>query len=327
MQTPQNIQDRRQPIVSFVVTGYNLPAALLSACIDSITALSLASSEREIILIDDGSQQSPIAQLRQADEIIYVRQLHQGLSAARNTGLRIACGEYVQFIDGDDALTGAPYEHCIDLLRFERPDMVVFDFTRSTPAGHNYQDLPPQSGSAYMRHHNIHGTACGYIARRTTIGDLRFTPGILHEDEEFTPLLLLRAETVIVTDAQAYYYRQRPGSITSDRQLRGQLRRLSDLCDIIRRLKAATDRYPAEDQTALQRRVAQLTMDYLYQVIVITQSRHFLDRKTEALRRYGLFPLPDRDYTAKYTWFRRLTTTSAGLNILIHTIPLMNKER
>ena len=44
-----------QPIVSFIITYYNLPIQMLCECIDSILALSLRSFEREIIVIDDGS--------------------------------------------------------------------------------------------------------------------------------------------------------------------------------------------------------------------------------------------------------------------------------
>ena len=63
---------------------------------------------------------------------------------------------------------------------------------------------------------------------------------------------------------------------------------------------------PYKDRQALQRRVAQLTMDYLYNIIRLTRSRHYLKRKIQELRRLGLYPLPAKAYTAKYTLFRLL---------------------
>ena len=87
------------------------------------------------------------------------------------------------------------------------------------------------------------------------------------------------------------------------------------------------DRMPTDDKTALQRRVAQLTMDYLYNIIRQTGSRDYLERKIGELRSIGLFPLPDRHYTTKYTWFRRLSNSQAGLSLLMRIIPLMKKER
>lgn len=316
-----------KPLISFILTYYDLPVKMLSECIDSIIALSLRSYEREIIVVDDGSEKSPMNDLmKYGDQIIYIRQRNQGLSGARNTGIQMARGEYLQFVDGDDLLLQAPYEHCIDQIRFAHPEMVVFNFTYTGNEDKTYQDSEMQSGADYMRNHNIRGTAWGYLFKRTILGDLRFTTGIVHEDEEFTPQLLLRAERVIVTDAEAYLYRQRPNSIITDSHIRKRLRRLHDSLGVISRLNTLADRLPVEDKTALQRRVAQLTMDYLYNVIRETRSRHYLDRKIAELRKKGLFPLPDRDYTAKYVWFRKMTNSQTGLSILIRLIPLIDKR-
>ena len=205
--------------------------------------------------------------------------------------------------------------------------MVVFDFTTTASEDKTYIDQPVQSGVNYMRNHNIRGTAWGYVFQQSVLGNLRFTPGISHEDEEFTPLLLLRAETVCVTDAEAYLYRQRPDSITNNSETRERVRRLEDFRAVISRLNTSADRLPVNEKTALQRRIAQLTMDYLYNVIRLTGSRHYLESKIDLLRQEGLFPLPDKDYSAKYTWFRRLSNSNMGLSLLMRIIPLMKKER
>lgn len=316
-----------KPLISFILTYYNLPVKMLCECIDSIMALSLRAVEREIIIVDDGSETSPMNDLlTYGGNIIYVRQENKGLSEARNTGIQMARGEYLQFVDGDDLLIQAAYEHCIDLIRFGHSEMVVFNFTHTGKEDKTYQDQEFHSGADYMRNNNIKGTACGYLFKRTILGNLRFTPGILHEDEEFTPQLLLRAETISVTDAEAYLYRQRPNSIITDSHIRQKIRRLRDAKDIISRLNIQADRLPVKDKTALQRRIAQLTMDYLYNIIRQTRSRHYLDRKITELRKEGLFPLPDRDYTRKYVWFRRLTNSQAGLTLLMRIIPFIDKQ-
>ena len=51
MTTTQN-----SPLISFIIICYNTPIAMLKACLDSILNLSLTESEREIILVDDGSE-------------------------------------------------------------------------------------------------------------------------------------------------------------------------------------------------------------------------------------------------------------------------------
>lgn len=319
-----------QPLVTFIVTYYNLPMQMLCECIDSILALSLAKDKREIIIIDDGSKVSPIDGLMQyGNDIIYIRQKNMGLSEARNRGIQVATGKYMQFVDADDTLISSAYEHCIGLVMRKEPEMVVFDFS-SSPIGDpdcHFQDQPVQSGSHYMRHNNIHGMACGYLFKRSILGDMRFTPGIYHEDEEFTPMLLLRAENVIVTSAQAYYYEKRPDSITNTKDPNSIQKRLSDFKGILRRLHIAADRMPIDDKTALQRRVAQLTMDYIYQVIRQTRSRKQLESEIKELTRLSLFPLPNQAYTTKYIWFRRMSATSVGRALLMRIISLTRQER
>ena len=318
-----------QPLVTFVVCYYDLPMQMLCQCVDSILALSLQREEREIIVVDDGSDISPTNALMQyGEDIIYVRQKHSGLSAARNMGINMARGRYLQFVDGDDRLMTEPYNHCLDILRsHEDADMVVFDFTSSTDVSTTYTDGPVLSGTDFMRHHNIHGSACLYLFRQKTLSELRFTPGIFHEDEEFTPQLLLRAEHVYPTNAQAYYYCLRPNSITSTTDEQKVQKRLDDLHAITHRLYLMADRLPLNDRLALRRRVAQLTMDYLYQIIMQTRSAQQLDARIAMLRSEGLFPLPDEDYSQKYVWFRRMTSTALGRALLLHSLPLLRKER
>ena len=57
----ENKNDR--PLVSFIVTTYNLPTTLLCECLQSVLSLSLSKEEREIIVVDDGSEVSPLNDL------------------------------------------------------------------------------------------------------------------------------------------------------------------------------------------------------------------------------------------------------------------------
>lgn len=318
----------KKPLVSFIIPVYNIPIGLLSECLDSILSLSLRKHEREIIVIDDGSQSSPLSKLdNYLDDIIFIRQKNGGLGCARNRGILNATGQYIQFIDADDALIVNQYEHCLDLIRFSSPDMVMFNFSRKEKSQKIYNDQPAISGRELMRHYNIKATACGYLFKSTILGKLRFTPDIFHEDEEFTPLLILRAETIIQSDAEAYFYRQRKESITTSENPRNILKRLNDFKEVILRLNQTADVIHGIDRLALLRRVHQLTMDYIYKIIVETRNKHYLERQLEDLRKKGLFPLPDRNYTTKYRWFRRLTNSKVGLTFLLRTIPLIKKEK
>ena len=302
--------EREQPLVSFIIPVYNLPAEMVRECIESITSLSLSVGEREIIVVDDGSDVAPISELTDLrDRIVYVRQSNKGLPGARNTGLRIATGRYVQFIDADDMLVQYPYEHCLDIVRYKNPDIVMFEITsRHSRRGARMPFVCPQSvsGRQYMRDNNLRAAACGYIFRRDIIRSLRFDESLRsHEDEDFTPRLVLQAERLFSTTAKAYFYRQRKGSITHNGDNAHIDRRLANMETVICRLRDLALTLPDEDKPAMSRRVAQLTMDYLYNTIKLKHDATLLEATVERLRDKGLFPLPDKKYTRKYTYFRK----------------------
>jgi glycosyltransferase involved in cell wall biosynthesis len=87
--------------VSIVIPTFN-HAHYLGQAIASALAQSLAA--QEVIVVDDGSTDRPQEVTRAFSKVRLIRQSNQGLSAARNTGLRAATGQYVLFLDADDRL-------------------------------------------------------------------------------------------------------------------------------------------------------------------------------------------------------------------------------
>ena len=305
------------PLISFIVPYYNLSPQLLDQCLDSILSLSLNKNEREIIVIDDGSDKSPLSGIQtNADDIIYIRKSHSGLSDSRNLGIEACKGKYIQFVDADDMLIPPVYEHCLDIARYKDPDIVLFQHTDKPDSQVHVEYEGPFEGATYMRHNNLRASVWGYLFRKDTLVNLRFTSGILHEDEEFTPQLFLRAEKIYTTKAKAYFYRDRGNSITHDDNKKWVLRRLSDTRGVLYRLAEMTDTLPPEEREGLQRRIDQLTMDYLYNVITLTHNGRFLEKCVAELTQKGLFPLPDKDYTQKYKWFRRISNSRQGRRLL-----------
>ncbi len=322
LQQPVYTQDTTcEPLVSFIIPDYNVSADNLRECLDSIFSLSLSDKDREVIIVDDGSDESPINDIaKYIDKIVYIRQRNQGAAAARNTGVDIAKGRYIQFVDADDKLITAPYEHCLDIIRYNDSDMVLFDMStkirKETSTG-DFLYVGPVSGAEYMRHNNIKGSPWWYIFRRNMLGSLRFHKGLIVEDEEFTPQLLLRAEKVFVTQSEAYYYRQVSGSMTHKSGSRWTLKRLNDTVEVIQVLRDRADVLPYKDRLAMQRRIDQLTADYLYNVITTTHNRHYLERCVERLEKKGLFPLPIHDYSQKYKYFCRMVNSKVGRRLLL----------
>lgn len=316
--------------MSFIITTYNLPETLLKECLQSILALSLNSREVEIIIVDDGSDESMLAQMEEVrDRIIYLWQPNRGVSVARNMGLKIASGKYIQFVDGDDKLIQAGYEHCLDIVRFQDPDIVLFNFTdKDDDIDTPYLFDGPVSGDEYMKRNNIKASVWSYVFSRRILADLKFTPGVeFGEDEEFTPQLILSAERLYATDTCAYFYRPNHNSVTRRHGKRRLVKRLADTEQVIYNLFNLAGTLPVQESAALRRRVAQLTMDYIYNTIVLTRSKHQLNRRIGDLKKHGLYPLPPENYTWKYRMFGKLMKSEMGKKLLLLTLPILKRER
>lgn len=319
----QNIQEK--PLISFIVTCFNTSANMLQACMESIFSLKLESWEREVIIIDDGSEKPAINYLEAwKDQIVYLRQANKGVSAARNCGMDMAHGRYIQFVDSDDLLLQKSYEHCLDLIRNMKPDALSFLMTSNCqdPEDEKYKVEGPIDGSIYMLHNNVRGAICSYIFRSGLPINLRFSTGTAYsEDEEFTPQLLLRCEQLVTTTAKAYYYRQHGNSATNLKDRQHVEKRLEDNIAVIGRLHHLAEALHGTDKEALRRRVNQLTMDYLYHVIRQKRDPKETEKAVKRLHDLGLFPLPNKNYTRKYQWFRYAVCTKAGRWLMSYFMP------
>ena len=286
--------------ISFIITYYNESAEVLRECVQSVLSLPLTPEEREILLIDDGSD----VPAPEFDGVTVFRQDNQGLSAARNKGIELAQGEYIQFLDADDYLLPA-YLQVLELQLKHQPDMLMFGFTHGISGKENVLKSVELFGSGvgFLRTRNIRASACCYLFRKGILGDLRFYPGILHEDELFTPQLLLKAPSLLVADVAPYYYRIRTATITHQQEVAHVQKRLDDTFFVIRQLDGIAKGLRDEARLALRRRVSQLTMDYIYNVFRQTSDRQERRKRISALRDVGLYPLPVRTYTSKYWLF------------------------
>lgn len=320
MKVPES--GKRKPSISFIITDYNIPEEMLRECVESVLAVNLTNDEREIILVDDGSEVPPTTTLeRYGSHIHYFRQDNKGLSAARNAGIGLATGTYIQFVDGDDRLVKEGYDKVIAHLKAHQntaattanTDIVMFRFTTTdnseTSNATARTTFRHTTGRRFLQENNLRAAAWGYLFRRETLGDLRFEDGIYHEDDLFTPLLLCQAGNVTLASATAYYYRQRDTSIINAREKRHIEKRFEDILHVITRLKQLSEE---PSYKPLARRVNQLCMDYLYLVAAITGDYGRFCNAANSLKASRLYPLPLHIYTLKYWCFSVMTQTKAG---------------
>lgn len=320
MQTEQmDTQDQAStPLISFVVTAYNLPAGLLSECVDSIMAVDMGGAGREVIVVDDGSDE-PVAAMRPGVSVI--RQSHAGPGAARNCGIDAARGRYIQFVDGDDFLLPPEYNHCVALLQDKCPDMVVFSFCAGGQLSLMLSDSAPTTGLRYMRRHVFAGQVWRYAVRRELLDGLRFPTDVAnHEDELFTSLLLPRVGTLIATTAEAYYYRRRDGSLTTAEALTEKDRSQADFINVITKLQEVSRAANGELRQALAHRVGQLSIDYLITSAKLYHDPDKMKFDADRLGHVGLYPPPLGWYGLRYLMLSMLVRCRWGKKVIIRVI-------
>ena len=184
----------RAPLISVIVPLYNV-APHAGRCIASLRAQIL--TDFEVIVVDDGSTDDSLAMARAAargdGRFRFASRANGGLSAARNTGLALARGQFLAFLDSDDAVTPGWLYRMHRALEDTGADWVASAIRFTYPDGgttlhsaiHGAPALPPV-GQAEPQRHDITDwceairhfpSAWNKLYRRSLIGDIRFDEG------------------------------------------------------------------------------------------------------------------------------------------------------
>ena len=213
------------PRVSIIVPIYNVEP-YVEECIQSVMRQSYGGMI-ECILVDDcGTDNS----MKVAEQLIKIyngpidfKVLHhehnRGLSAARNTGIDAACGDYVYFLDSDDWISDDCFERLTQPLGLERYDFVVGHYERdgkdsivTCPEGEYYKN-----GLKSYGYSGIPVSACNKLFRKSFLLDnqLFFEVGKVFEDAILSFDIACVERKYYVVNTITYYYRRRENSITT----------------------------------------------------------------------------------------------------------------
>ncbi len=230
---------------SVIVPVYNVEA-YLERCMDSLLAQPCELCE--ILLVDDGSMdRSGLLCDQYAHSSMNVRVFHKkngGLSSARNFGIDRAEGEYMLFVDSDDWVDKQMCEKLLSRLKqYPGADLVSFDgIEQNAENAGRIRRISPEdpvlrTGHDFLlevcRTRNLNVQAWMYAYRSSFLKEhkLRFQEGILHEDVEFMPRVILHADTVLTIPEALYTYVVREGSISTGRD------RTKNIKDLFQTLK------------------------------------------------------------------------------------------
>ena len=195
--------------LSVIVPIYKTEPFLIR-CIESI--INQTYNNLEIILIDDGSPDN-CGQIcddyaAEDDRVKVIHKRNAGISCARNSGLDIASGDYIAYVDSDDHLNHKMFEEMMNYI--EKFDLEVIEispkdinrsitfsnqFVIESPIDATQRILKTTSFSVWRR-----------IFKKSLVKDMRFIPGIIHQDVFYTMDMLKRIKQNAFLDKPLYIY-------------------------------------------------------------------------------------------------------------------------
>ena len=215
------------PKVSIVVPCYNIQK-YVGRCIESLLAQTF--TDFELILVNDGSTDDTLSILKEYEKkdsrIIVLEKENGGLSDARNAGMKIAKGEYIQFVDGDDFAEDILLEKCAQKLDETGADIVIFDFYQyytetntKEVISHSFDETKEYSlDTTPTLLTNIKNAAWNKMYKLSLFKEnhIEYPFGYYYEDLGTTYRLLPRAKKIVfINQPLLNYLQDRPGNITT----------------------------------------------------------------------------------------------------------------
>lgn len=210
--------------VSIIIPIYNV-AAWLPETLDSV--LNQTFRDFELILVDDGATDGSgeicDAYAQKDSRIRVIHQENAGVSAARNTGVAAAKGEYIGFTDSDDIIEADMFQVMVSLAEKHDADVVQCQHDRAdvlnqAPRSTDHRVMNgadfvrrmfTKKGGAYTNQVSL----CTKICKSILFENIVFPVGRVYEDEQETYKLCLKAVRLVETDDILYHYIKRENSI------------------------------------------------------------------------------------------------------------------
>ena len=203
--------------ISVIVTAYNIEK-FLPRCVDSLLAQTY--KPLEIILVDDGSNdRTPLICDQYEKEHENIKVLHRingGPSAARNSGLTLAGGDYIGYVDGDDFIEPEMYQEMLNACIETRSQIAICTYRQIGeggeevhPTGNRVEMTGREAMELYVSGHpqyHIYPSVWSKLFERELLQDIHFVEGRKSEDIMYTTWALAKAEKCVFLDIPYYNY-------------------------------------------------------------------------------------------------------------------------
>lgn len=287
--------------LSIIIPVYNVEK-YLKKCLESILTQNLKLEDYEVLIINDGSpdsSQAIIDEYISHPNFLCFKKENGGLSSARNLGIEKARGEYIFFLDSDDYLEPKSLNRLLLDLYNNKVDCLAFEYQHvnddgvKIPHKYYYRNNDVLSSEKFLNEYILVPNVWRYLFRRELIlkNNLRFTKGVWHEDEEFTPIFISYVNSIRYTDVLVYNYLQREGSIISTRDSSSNKKKIRDLITIIQNIDVRRTQTSGDLNKGLKKRINLLLLSIVLKMSNDKLDDDFVFAILENLKSLGYYPL------------------------------------
>lgn len=237
--------------ISIIIPVYN-SELYIERAINSVSHIK--KIDYEILCVNDGSTDNSLDILKnlkkRIPQLSVFTQENQGLSGARNTGIRIAKGKYILFLDADDWLSISD-EYLFKILEFIKIHNVeVFGFRLkfidSKTGEVSFMDKHPityetvNTGIEFLKQGYQPSSSCLFLIDKSLIikNELFFYPKISQQDVEFTLRLMLFTKSAYFSEKILYNYFRNEGSISKPKTIEAFKKNLCDAIIVAEQMKS-----------------------------------------------------------------------------------------
>lgn len=212
--------------VSIIIPIYNVEQ-FLNQCLDSV--INQTYTNLEIICVNDCSSDGSLKIIENyaaKDERIKIidKTNNEGLSAARNSGIDIATGEYLYFLDSDDWIDLDYIEKMVNAIKNSDVDIViasgVISEKETSGIKYNHPSFKKEYENNFVDYkvaiQNLMVNAWNRLLKREFVEkyNLKFPKGYINEDLYFHYISIVNTDRVFVTSKSNYHYRSRENGIS-----------------------------------------------------------------------------------------------------------------
>lgn len=208
------------PKISIIIAMYNIEQYIAHCIKSCVSQLGVSSEDYEILIINDGSTDDSLKIAEQAiknsPNASIITRPNGGLSAARNTGIKYATGNYLWFVDGDDAIDSNAIRILLSHIDNSHCDAYIINFSVFDNTGKistsqlNGVDSICSGLDYHFKYKRILPMMAWltiYNAKVLVNNEILFTPNIFHEDLEFSIRAHHVSSTILFLEEDLYFYR------------------------------------------------------------------------------------------------------------------------